>query len=347
MRVGGLRPPGARTSPPLTPCSRVGPAPPAGRRPAYIIDFDGERDRRRPREAVLGPLQEANDRGAADAEPRIRARCRCRACACRARAREGRELWALRNVVVRGAAGTILGIIGANGAGKSTLLKIIARVIRPTEGRVIGHGRVVSLLELGAGFNPDFSARDNILMNAAMHGIPRREALDRLDEIVQFAELERVPRQRAAALLERHVPAPGVLGRHQHAAGHPAGRRDPRRRRHGVPGALPRARGAGSRARADRASSCRTTCRRCRASATASSGSTRASCGAMAIRSRSSPITRTRRCGPSPRGRGYGETVGPSRQRGRGDRVGAAAERGRRGDWRGADQPRTSTSGSG
>jgi lipopolysaccharide transport system ATP-binding protein len=103
---------------------------------------------------------------------------------------ETRELWALRDVSFRVEPGTILGIIGANGAGKSTLLKIIARVTRPTEGRVVGRGRVVSLLELGAGFNPDFSARDNILMNAAMHGIPRREVLERMDEIISFAEAE-------------------------------------------------------------------------------------------------------------------------------------------------------------
>ena len=100
-----------------------------------------------------------------------------------------RELWALRNVSFRVEPGTILGVIGANGAGKSTLLKVVARVTRPTEGRVVGVGRVVSLLELGAGFNPDFSAYDNILMNAAMHGISRREALDRVPEIVSFAEL--------------------------------------------------------------------------------------------------------------------------------------------------------------
>jgi ABC-type polysaccharide/polyol phosphate transport system ATPase subunit len=102
-----------------------------------------------------------------------------------------RDLWALRNVSFQVAPGTILGIVGANGAGKSTLLKIIARVTRPTEGRVIGRGRVVSLLELGAGFNPDFSARDNILMNAAMHGITRREVLERMDDIIRFAELDR------------------------------------------------------------------------------------------------------------------------------------------------------------
>lgn len=102
----------------------------------------------------------------------------------------GRDLWALRHVTFSVAPGTILGIIGANGAGKSTLLKVIARVTRPTEGRVSGVGRVVSLLELGAGFNPDFSAQDNILMNAAMHGIPRREALDRIPHIIEFAELD-------------------------------------------------------------------------------------------------------------------------------------------------------------
>ena len=105
-------------------------------------------------------------------------------------ARDGRDLWALRNVSFAVPPGMILGVLGANGAGKSTLLKIIARVTRPTEGRVAGTGRVVSLLELGAGFNPDFSAHDNILMNAAMHGIAKREALERLDEIVRFAEME-------------------------------------------------------------------------------------------------------------------------------------------------------------
>jgi len=80
-------------------------------------------------------------------------------------------------------------VIGPNGAGKSTLLKILARVVRPTEGRVVGHGRVVSLLELGAGFNADLSARDNIFMNAAMHGIPAHEVEARLDEIIAFAEI--------------------------------------------------------------------------------------------------------------------------------------------------------------
>jgi lipopolysaccharide transport system ATP-binding protein len=101
----------------------------------------------------------------------------------------GREFWALRDVSFRVQPGTILGLIGSNGAGKTTLLKVLARVITPSTGRVIGVGRVVSLLELGAGFDPDLSARENILMNAAMLGIPRSEAIRRTPEIVEFAEV--------------------------------------------------------------------------------------------------------------------------------------------------------------
>ena len=100
------------------------------------------------------------------------------------------EFWALREVSFRVQPGTILGIIGANGAGKTTLLKILARVIAPTTGRVVGVGRVVSLLELGAGFDSDLPAYDNILMNAAMLGVPKQEALKRIDDILAFAEAE-------------------------------------------------------------------------------------------------------------------------------------------------------------
>ena len=107
------------------------------------------------------------------------------------RLQRGRELWALRHVSFDVQPGTVMGIVGSNGAGKSTLLKILAKVTRPTEGRVAGRGRVVSLLELGAGFNQDFSARENIYMNAAMHGIPKTEVARRLDDIVAFAEVEK------------------------------------------------------------------------------------------------------------------------------------------------------------
>ena len=101
-----------------------------------------------------------------------------------------RDFWALRDVAFRVEPGTILGVIGANGAGKTTLLKILARVITPTTGRVVGVGRVVSLLELGAGFDPDLPAHDNILMNAAILGIPRAEAQRRIKDILAFAEVE-------------------------------------------------------------------------------------------------------------------------------------------------------------
>ncbi|MGH9241647.1 MAG: ABC transporter ATP-binding protein [Vicinamibacterales bacterium] len=101
-----------------------------------------------------------------------------------------RELWALRDVNFDVDRGTVLGIIGSNGAGKSTLLKIIARVIAPTSGRIRGRGRVVSLLELGAGFDDEATALENIYMNAAINGIPRAVAQRRLGDIIAFAEIQ-------------------------------------------------------------------------------------------------------------------------------------------------------------
>ena len=102
-----------------------------------------------------------------------------------------REFWALKDVSFTVEPGTVLGLIGANGAGKTTLLKVLARVITPTEGRVTGSGRVVSLLELGSGFDPELSARDNIFLNAAMLGISRSAVSRRFDQILEFAEVEK------------------------------------------------------------------------------------------------------------------------------------------------------------
>ncbi|OFW16483.1 MAG: hypothetical protein A3F70_07650 [Acidobacteria bacterium RIFCSPLOWO2_12_FULL_67_14] len=102
-----------------------------------------------------------------------------------------REFWALKDVSFTVEPGTVLGVIGTNGAGKTTLLKILARVIAPTEGHVAGSGRVVSLLELGSGFDPELSARDNIYLNAAMLGIARSDVSRRFDQILEFAEVDK------------------------------------------------------------------------------------------------------------------------------------------------------------
>src|ERR1043166_4631470 len=99
-----------------------------------------------------------------------------------------REFWALKDVSFRVQPGVVLGIIGPNGAGKSTLLKVISRVVMPTSGRVVGVGRLISLLELAAGFDPDMTARENIVMNAAMHGVRKSDAVRRTEAILEFAD---------------------------------------------------------------------------------------------------------------------------------------------------------------
>jgi ABC-2 type transport system ATP-binding protein len=101
------------------------------------------------------------------------------------------EVWALRDVSFEIAPGEAVGVIGRNGSGKTTLLRLIAGIFRPTSGRLEVGGTVASLLELGAGFHPDFTGRENVYMNGALHGLSRRYVDERLDEIVSFAELER------------------------------------------------------------------------------------------------------------------------------------------------------------
>jgi ABC-type polysaccharide/polyol phosphate transport system ATPase subunit len=101
--------------------------------------------------------------------------------------RTQREIWALRDVSFTVPKGEILGVIGPNGAGKTTLLKVLARVTPPTEGRVVGHGRVVPLLALGAGFQQELSGRENVFLNAAMYGISAKEVEERMEDIVDFA----------------------------------------------------------------------------------------------------------------------------------------------------------------
>jgi lipopolysaccharide transport system ATP-binding protein len=98
-----------------------------------------------------------------------------------------RELWALREVSFTLDKGEILGIIGPNGAGKTTLLKVLSRVTPPTEGRVDGVGRVIPLLALGTGFQPNLSGRANIYLNAAIYGVAQADVDKRLDEIIEFS----------------------------------------------------------------------------------------------------------------------------------------------------------------
>lgn len=100
-----------------------------------------------------------------------------------------REIWALKDVSFSVQPGTIAGIIGPNGSGKSTLLKVLGRITPPTEGRAIVRGRVVTLLEVGAGFQPDMTGRENIDLYAALYGIPHATVRKRFDEIVDFAEV--------------------------------------------------------------------------------------------------------------------------------------------------------------
>jgi ABC-type polysaccharide/polyol phosphate transport system ATPase subunit len=101
------------------------------------------------------------------------------------------EIWALRDVSFRVDPGESLGLVGRNGSGKSTLLAMVAGIIKPTSGRVDVGGSVGSLLELGAGFHPDFSGRENVLLTGSIYGLRRRAILEAMDEIVAFAELER------------------------------------------------------------------------------------------------------------------------------------------------------------
>src|SRR6185312_4843085 len=101
------------------------------------------------------------------------------------------EFYALKDVSFQVRRGEVLGIVGRNGAGKSTLLKVLSRITEPTAGRVSLRGRVASLLEVGTGFHPELTGRENIFLNGAILGMTQAEIRRKFDEIVAFAEVEK------------------------------------------------------------------------------------------------------------------------------------------------------------
>jgi ABC-type polysaccharide/polyol phosphate transport system ATPase subunit len=101
------------------------------------------------------------------------------------------EFWALKDIDIQVDEGETLGIIGANGSGKSTLLKLMTRILYPTKGKVVTNGSIAALLELGAGFQPDLTGRENVYLNASILGFSKKEVDKRFDNIVAFAEMER------------------------------------------------------------------------------------------------------------------------------------------------------------
>jgi len=101
------------------------------------------------------------------------------------------EFWAIKDISIEARPGEVVGIIGRNGAGKSTLLKILSRITEPTEGRIGIKGRVASLLEVGTGFHPELTGRENVFLNGAILGMTRREIRDRFDEIIDFAGIDK------------------------------------------------------------------------------------------------------------------------------------------------------------
>ena len=153
---------------------------------------------------------------------------------------EKSDFWALRTSASTSSEGEVVGLIGRNGAGKSTLLKILSRIIEPTTGSIHLRGRVASLLEVGTGFHPELSGRENIYLNGAILGMKRAEIRRKFDEIVAFSEVEQFLDTPVKRYSVGHVRPPGLRRGGPPRAGDPDRRRGARRRRLRVPEEVPR-----------------------------------------------------------------------------------------------------------
>ena len=132
----------------------------------------------------------------------------------------GTTFMALNGVSFTVNKGEAVGIIGSNGAGKSTLLKLLTHVTAPTEGDIDLYGRVASMLEVGTGFHPEMTGRENVYLNGAILGMTRAEIDAKMDEIIEFSEVRRLYRHAGQALFQRYVRQAGLQ------RGGPSGQRD-------------------------------------------------------------------------------------------------------------------------